>query len=180
MWVKSLAGLAVVLGIFLLIRNLLTRGGKNPNNILKAFDRNFKGTDYEASKNNWIAVSKMETAGWSSKLFLNGLNLWGMKKARKRPNTQASVLFGTPGRDTGISPTGIVSEITGQSEWAKYNSLDDAVKDIILWMEYTKFPKQPLSLRNHVEEMKKRSYFVGEDVAEYLGKVLAWEKRNVT
>lgn len=179
MWVKSSVGLVVVFVIFLLIRSLF-RSGKNPNNILKAFDRNFKGTEYEASKNNWIAVSKMETAGWTSKLFVNGLNLWGMKKAKRRPNTQATTQWGVPGRDQGISPTGIVSEITGQSEWAKYNSLDDAVKDIILWMRYTKFPTEKLSLRNHVEEMKKRSYFVGEDTEEYLGKVLAWEKRNVT
>ena len=103
-----------------------------------------------------------------------------MKKAKVRPNTQSSTLYGVVGRDQNVSVTGIISEITGQSEWAKYASVEDAVKDIILWMRYTNFPKEKLSLRDHVEAMKDRSYFVGEDVSEYLGKILAWENRNVT
>jgi len=55
--------------------------------------------------------------------------------------------------------------------------VQDSVKDIILWMEYTKFPKQPLSLRDHVNEMAKRKYFVGEDTETYLKKILAWENK---
>jgi len=175
---KSFIGLAIVLVGYLLTRLLFRK--KSPQTVSNAFDEVFDRSDYKATKNNWFLVSKMETAGWSSPLFINGLNLWGMKKARKRPNTQEKTLFGVPGRDNGISVTGIVSEMTGQSEWAKYANLNDAVKDIILWMEYTKFPKEKLSLRSHVEEMKKRSYFVGEDVNEYLGKILAWENQNVT
>jgi len=179
MWVKLLGGLVALFALYLLIRSLF-RNDKSPKAIERAFNEVFDKSDYRNSKNNWLLVSKMETAGWSSKLFVNGFNLWGMKKARKRPNTQQATTWGVPGRDTGISVTGVLSEITGQSEWAKYANLNDAVTDIILWMDYTKFPKEKLSIRDHVEEMKKRSYFVGEDVQEYLGKVLAWEKRNVT
>jgi hypothetical protein len=179
MWAKSLLGLGVLLAIFLLIRNLFRAKG-TPNKILDSFDRVFDNSDYKATKQNWIDVSRMETAGWTSKLFLNGNNLWGMKKAKKRANTQESTQWGVPGRDqTVLNPTAIVSEVSGQNQWAKYANLDDAVKDIILWMQYTKFPNRPLSLRDHIQEMKNRSYFVGEDVAEYLGKVVAWKNRNV-
>jgi hypothetical protein len=179
MLVRSLLGLGALLAIFLLIRNLWRRK-ETPNKIEEAFNRVFDNSDYKATKQNWIDVSRMETAGWSSKLFVNGNNLWGMKKARKRPNTQSSEQWGSPGRDnSAINPTAIVSEVTGQNQWASYRTLDDAVKDIILWMQYTKFPNRPLSLRDHIQEMKNRSYFVGEDVAEYLGKVVAWKNRNV-
>jgi len=176
MWGKLSVGLALLLGIFLVIRNLF-RGKETPNNIEGTFKKVFKDSDYKASMQNWLDVSRMETAGWNSPLFINGLNLWGMKKARKRPNTQESTLYGTPGRDKNLSVTGVVSEVTGQSQWAKYGSLEDSVRDIILWMDYTKFPNGVLSLRDHVEEMKKRSYFVGEDVSEYLGKIIAWKNR---
>ena len=174
---KSFIGLAIVLVVYLLTR-LFSR--KSPQTVSNAFNEEFDNSEYRNSKKNRFLVSKMETAGWSSPLFINGLNLWGMKKAKRRPNTQESSVYGVPGRDNQISITGIVSEVTGQSEWAKYANLNDAVKDIILWCEYTKFPKEKLSLRSHVEEMKKRGYFVGEDVSEYLGKILAWENRNVT
>ncbi len=182
MWAKSLVGLGTLLAIFLLIRNLL-RGNKAkaPAKIYDAFEDVFKNSDYKASMNNWLLVSKMETAGWTSKLFVNGLNLWGMKRAKVRPNTQIPFTqSGSPGRDSGfLNTTAIASEVSGNNQWAKYSNLHNAVKDIILWMQYTKFPNRVMSLRDHVEEMKKRSYFVGEDVEEYLKKILAWEKRSV-
>lgn len=196
MWGKSLLGLGVLLTIFLLIRNLL-RGKATPNKIEDAFNRVFDNSDYKATKQNWLDVSRMETAGWTSKLFINGNNLWGMKRAKKRPNTQSKFeQSGFAGRDSGffekyfpninqIAKDGLKEFATtpiqtgSQDVWAKYATIDDAVKDIILWMQYTKFPNRPLSLRDHIMEMQKRSYFVGEDVATYLGKVVAWKNRNV-
>jgi len=57
-----------------------------------------------------------------------------------------------------------------------YRNDTQAIKDLLLWMDYTKFPRGPLSLRNHIEEMKKRSYFQ-EDTDYYLKAVTAWEAR---
>lgn len=192
MWGKLLAGLGVLLGIFLVIRTLLSKGrsaivnvsndGVNnvPRPVSDAFNSVFGNSDYKATKRNWLAVSKMETAGWTSKLFINGFNLWGMKKAKVRPNTQESSQWGYAGREMNLLPNAVTQTlkyIPGQSQWATYKNLPDAVEDIILWMQYTKFPNRPMSLREHVFEMKKRSYFVGEDLEEYLNKILAWEKR---
>jgi hypothetical protein len=200
MWGKLSVGLVGLLGIYLLIRSLF-KNGKTPNKILDAFDKGFKDSGYDASKQNWIDVSKMETAGWSSPLFINGLNLWGMKKAKVRPNTQTSFTQqGQAGRnesffskffpnvshlmsegviDYATKPLPSSGSMSVGNDWAKYNNLSDAVQDIILWMKYTNFPTKKLSLRDHIEEMAKRKYFVGEDTSTYLSKVLAWQKRNL-
>ena len=124
-----------------------------------------------------------------------------MKKARKRPNTQeAFTQSGDSGRNTTFfqktfpnfdqlekegffnwlsSPLPEQGSFSTPSEWAKYASLNAAVADIILWCEYTNFPKGKLSLRDHIVEMYNRKYFVGEEMQVYLKKVIAWENRNV-
>jgi len=199
---KLSIGLVIAFLAYLVIR-IFSKKKDSPSSVQKAFDQEFSNSSYSNSKDNWLAVSKMETAGWTSRLFVNGLNLWGMKRARKRPNTQLPFeQTGVPGRDktlfqklfpnvdqlqkegvknflTNPLPPGDDVNLGIVSEWAKYKNLNDAVKDIILWMEYTKFPKEKLSLRDHVEEMKKRSYFVGESLDSYLGKVIAWQNRNL-
>lgn len=113
-----------------------------------------------------------------------------MKKPKVRPTTADGISFGITGRETPLeklrdatmlavfgAPAAIATAAaTGQSEWAHYSSIDDAVKDILLWMDYTKFPKETLSLRSHIDEMKKRKYFA-EDLDYYLKAVIAWEAR---
>lgn len=199
---KFLHGLLILSGVGLLVFLIgkLMKGSSTgrvanvPDPVQKAFNKIFDQSDFKSLKDNWLAVSKMETGGWDSKLFTNSLNLWGMKKPKVRPTTAEGITFGKTGRDSLIDefkknafvaiggvPAAAALAITGnapngQSEWAKYSSLDNAVKDIILWMDYTKFPRGPLSLRNHIEEMKKRSYFQ-EDTDYYLKAVAAWETR---
>ena len=109
-----------------------------------------------------------------------------MKVPKKRPTTVVGSGWGTTGRDNlGAFPN--VSELvdrgieafqnqTGQQTWAKYANLNDAARDIILWMDYTKFPKGQLSLRDHINAMKDRSYFQ-EPVADYLKLVIAWQSK---
>ena len=185
---KFLHGLLILSGVGLLVFLIgrLMKGSSGgrvanvPDPVQKAFNKAFDQSVYSSIKDNWLAVSKMETAGWTSKLFINSLNLWGMKQPKVRPTTAEGKTFGITGRET-ISKlfpniTELANMATGQSEWAKYATVDDAAKDIILWMDYTKFPRGPLSLRNHIEEMKKRSYFQ-EDTDYYLKAVIAWETR---
>jgi hypothetical protein len=204
---KFLHGLLILSGVGLLLflitkitkgSSLTGRVANVPDPVQKAFNKAFDNSPYQSLKDNWLAVSKMETAGWTSKLFNNSLNLWGMKKAKVRPNTQNGSTFGNTGRDTSLfqklfpnvdqlqkfglkeyfttplPPQGTVDY--GQSEWAKYSDLNNAVADIILWMEYTKFPKGPLSLRDHIEQMKARKYFE-EDTDYYLKAVQAWQAK---
>lgn len=112
------------------------------------------------SGSNWAAVAKMETANFTSKLFVNANNPWGMKVARIRPNYQ-----------DGTYSTG------GSIHWAKYDTIDRAMLDIVAWCDYVKFPKGDLSLEKHVAEMGARGYFGDESFQSYLAKVRAWLKR---
>lgn len=185
---KFLHGLLILSGVGLLVfligkimkGSSAGRVANVPDPVQKSFNKVFDSSDYKSLKDNWLAVSKMETGGWDSKLFTNSLNLWGMKQPKVRPTTAEGKTFGITGREniSKLFPNiaEVANMVTGQSEWAKYSSLDNAVKDIILWMNYTKFPRGPLSLRNHIEEMKKRSYFQ-EDTDYYLKAVAAWEAR---
>lgn len=112
------------------------------------------------SGNNWAAISKMETANFTSKLFKAALNPWGMKVAKIRPNHQDGAYVGD-----------------GSTNWARYSSIDRAMLDIIDWCNYTKFPKGELSLEKHVSEMGARGYYGTESYSSYLAKVRAWLKR---
>lgn len=60
---------------------------------------------------------------------------------------------------------------------AKYDSIEDAVADLILWMDYVGFPKKPMSIKEQVSAMNQVGYFGNEPEADYLAKVLAWENR---
>jgi hypothetical protein len=181
---KFLHGLLILSGVGLLVFLIgkLMRGSSTgrvanvPDPIQTAFNKVFDSSSYSSIKDNWLAVSKMETAGWTSKLFNNGFNLWGMKQPKVRPTTAEGKTFGTTGRASVAALIGEAAKLLPQSEWAKYSDLDDAVKDIILWMDYTKFPRVPLSLSAHIEEMKKRKYFE-ESFDYYFKAVKAWEAR---
>lgn len=100
----------------------------------------------------------METAGWTSSLFQNADNPWGMKQAKVRPNHQDGAYT------------------SGGAKFANYADAYNAVLDLQDWVEYTGFPEYPLSLQEHIKEMKKRGYF-GEPEGDYLALVLAWQKR---
>lgn len=157
---KSLVGLLILLVVYLLMR--LSKGNSSkvknvPDNISDAFDRVFDNSPYKLLKENWLSVSKMETAGWKSNLFREALNLWGMMKARIRPTTA-----------TGIYLSG--------REWSRYTTVEDAVKDILLWMDYTNFPRKQMSIEQHIQAMKDRGYFE-EPIEQYLEAVKAWTLR---
>lgn len=102
----------------------------------------------------WVAVSKMETAGWKSNLFTNNKNLWGMKVAHQRLST--------------------MSNYKSAETWAKYNSVSDSANDIVLYMNARKYPKAVTDIEQLVAIMYDKSYFVGETYESYLNKVKAW------
>lgn len=58
------------------------------------------------------------------------------------------------------------SEITG-TPFRKYYNLDQCVRDLVLWLEFTKFPTSVISLNQYVSQLKKRSYFE-EPIGTYL------------
>lgn len=117
---------------------------------------------------NWLAISKMETAGWTSGLFRNGNNPWGMGYALIRPKDQDGIIMA--GKNDGSQ----------SFNGAKYKDFRQAAHDIILWMDYNKFPKEVLTLAEHVHVMDEHGYFGLEPEFSYLNKVIAWLNKSVT
>jgi len=150
LWIKSKASGAAVTGV--------------PSDLRQQLALAFSSYDYK-NMDNWLAISKMETAGWTSGLYNQGNNPWGMGYPSKRP-TRAS------GKYLGTSPGQGVS-----FNFAQYATLEDASADLLLYMDYVKFPKGNLSLREHVQAMGDRGYFGTETVDSYYNKVMAWLTR---
>lgn len=92
-----------------------------------------------------VALSKVETGRYTSRLFTDHKNLFGMKNAGKREQ---------PGR-----------EILG-SDFRYYDSLDDSVRDLVSWMEYTQVSPYELSPYRFIEQLKERGYFE-EPIEQY-------------
>lgn len=95
----------------------------------------------------WVAVSNLETAKWTSPLFVKYNNAFGMKQ----PLTRFTLSMGA-------SPTG----------YATFASLDDSVNDLIAYMNVRLYPHDFDSVDDMVNFMKSKGYFEDPD---YLRKV---------
>lgn len=61
----------------------------------------------------------------------------------------------------------------GEPIFSVYKSRDQAIKDLLLWMDYTKFPTNIGTIDSFVEALKDRDYFQ-QDKKEYLEGVKKW------
>lgn len=104
-----------------------------------------------------IAQAKLESGNFTSRVFKTDNNYFGMKLPVKRPTVAAG-----PGL---MSPEG--------NNYAHYNSESDSVTDLLLWMEYTKFPVSVDSPEQYTRELKSRNYFGASEVV-YLKNIKYW------
>lgn len=164
-WLKRspfIAGLFLfVIGSLIMQAMKKTMGMTKPNNLPADFDGAmhgaFPGSGYPTSAEyNWDAIAKMETAGFTSKLYATYNNPWGMRDGSGRPHHQAGTVQ------------------TSNGTFATYDTLQDAAEDIIDWMNAAGFSKAPLTLAAHVAEMGKHGYFGTQSTASYLKLVKEW------
>lgn len=96
-----------------------------------------------------VAQAKHETGNFTSVLYLEDNNMFGMKNG--------SILseWELPGR---LSPDG--------GRYAKYASDLDSVKDLLQWFEWKKFPVSVAGVDQYASELKSRGYF-GDTLANY-------------
>lgn len=105
----------------------------------------------------WIeAISKHETANYTSKLYKDANNLFGMGMPSVRP--------------TLATPAGVQIE---NQEMARYPSKSDSVKDFLLWLNYQNCPVDFVSPDELIQFMKDKSYFT-ESFENYLKGVESW------
>lgn len=106
---------------------------------------------------NWTAISAHETAGWTSRVFQDANNLFGMLLPR-----------GT---------TTAVGELPYGEHQAIFRSVEDSAKDIRLYMEQRfRYPMDFASLADQVAYMKSKGYFV-DSVSNYLAGAQSWYQK---
>lgn len=87
---------------------------------------------------NWVAVSNFETGKWTSKLYREAHNLFGMRQPMQRYTLS-----------TGPTASG----------FSTFRNDQDSVLDLIAYMEYFNYPKDFPTLLDQVTFMKEKRYF---------------------
>lgn len=162
-WVTLVLLLLGSLGVYALSRR--TKNGanqtapfNNPNEVTQLILNAVQNSGYSYRiAQYWVYVSKMETAKWTSNLFLKNHNLWGMKTPQKRQTTATN---------KGMPDT-----------WAKYANVAESAKDIVYYMIEFNYPTSVDSLEDFISIMQSKGYFGNESFESYYNKVLAWIER---
>ena len=102
-----------------------------------------------------VGQARHESDNYRSRLARDLNNVFGMGLPRIRP--------------TIAMPSGVTAE--GQ-EMAKYNSIEEAVRDLKLWMGFSRAPNDFPSLDAYVNFLKQKGYFT-DSAANYLAGVSA-------
>jgi len=95
------------------------------------------GSKYKLLEPYIFAQAQVETANFSSRLFNDANNLFGMRCATVRKQNRIACL----------------------NNYAVYYSHEDSVKDYLSWLEYSDFPDAVMNADHFVYELKKRRYF---------------------
>lgn len=103
-----------------------------------------------------LAQSKLETANFTSNVYRNNNNLFGMNVPTKRPFLGER---GSPSPEGGI--------------YAKYKNDLTSVRDYVEWLRYTKFPTYSMTPETFVNQMKQRGYFTASE-SGYLKALKSW------
>lgn len=102
----------------------------------------------------WVSVSAHETGGWTSELYNDNVNLFGMKQPSERQTTSKGELNG----------------------YASYSDDEQSVKDILLWIHAREFGAEHESLRKFTSAMKSKGYYEA-DYMEYTNAVIQWHSQ---
>lgn len=90
--------------------------------------------------NWWTAVSNLETGSWTSRLYKDYNNLFGMKQPLSRFSYSLGASKSPPG-------------------YATFSSNADSVRDLIAYMNEFNYPKDFSSIDDLVAYMKSKKYF---------------------
>lgn len=105
-----------------------------------------------------LAQAKHETGNFKSGVYKANNNLFGMKHPYKRPSV---------GERGTLAPDG--------GHYQKYSGDSESVNDLLLWMEYTKFPTTVKDAEQYALELKGRSYY-GDTIENYTKGLKFWMK----
>lgn len=122
---------------------------QSPTDKIKAI---IKASKYCQLANFVVLHSKGETANYTSRLFRQQNNLFGMKNAKERPQLGYKI---------------------NNTDFRYYPSQEQSIQDLIMYFDYVKFPVFCASIEDYVRQLKKRNYFE-ETYSYYLENVLKY------
>lgn len=133
----SIALLSVVgLLVLYVISRAKTSSSQAPREVIKSKLRNYFTRPIVAEM--WVAISDFETGTWTSPLFKNYNNAFGMKQPVQRPTLSV-----------GPTPSG----------FASFKSVSDSVDDLILYLKARNYPRDFYTLDDLIKYMKEKQYF---------------------
>ena len=155
---KDFTGLLLVAGLFWLISKRPSTKSASASDLDRIIIQQAQRNGFTPQASEYIAAqARHETANYTSELFRELNNVFGMKLPRVRP--------------TKAKPSGVTSE---GSEAARFNSIRDAVDDLSLWFDYNRLGKAYRSIDAYVSALKQKRYFE----APYMLYLLAMKGRQ--
>jgi len=88
--------------------------------------------------------------------------MFGMLMPKKRPT---------------LATPGTASRETPGANWAKFKTDGDSIRDLFLWMDFTRFPMLVSDADEYANELKKRNYY-GDTVTNYSNALKAWISKD--
>lgn len=143
---------SLIAGLLFLVAWLIHLWRNQPEKVIR---REFKRAGVAPNViEYWIGVAKHETGGFTSRVFKEGNNMFGMKLPK--------------------GETLAVGELPFGERQAIFKSLTDSARDQVLY--FTRRFRYPTNIRSAdqlVDEMSKRGYFE-QDPVQYLAGVKRW------
>lgn len=115
-------------------------------------------TKYRALSPYILAQAKLETANFTSNLYKKTNNAFGMQHPVKRP----AVGYESDSFEGGM-----------ERHLQAYRNDTQSIQDLLLWMDYTKFPKRVSGAEQYVRELAIRKYFTAKE-SDYLKGLNSW------
>lgn len=99
-----------------------------------------------------FAQARLESGNFNSNLYRALNNAFGMGHAVKRKQ---------------LGERSSSRELNGKIDLQKYRNDTQSLRDLFLWMDYTKFPVRVTGADQYVRELKNRNYFESKE-SDYL------------
>lgn len=118
-----------------------------------------RDSEYAALESYLIAQAKHETANFTSNVYNKDNNMFGMKRALRRPQNATQGL---------ASP-----DPEPYKYYARFSSDSESLRDMINWLRFNRFPTQVSSVDEYAELMKSKGFY-GDTVANYANGLRRW------
>lgn len=93
------------------------------------------------------AQARHESGNYTNTLTKRYNNIFSMRKPYVRPQIS-------------VGDSGTISTIDNDStKWQVYSNYTQAIEDLMLWMDYTRFPKTVGSVDDYSREMRARGFY---------------------